>query len=288
MNLLIVLSAAFLLRGALLLPGAVSSAMYDGRPALKAGDVRINTKDGAEMVLVPAGEFLMGSTPEQIENLPEKSRISSLQSAAEDEWRKAELPQHAVALSGYWVYKYEVTVAQYRKYCAETGRQMPKAPESGWLDDHPIAYITWREAANYATWAGLSLPSEAQWEKAARGTDGRIYPWGNDYNRSKCNRRANGLMRTEPVGSYPEGASPYGCMDMAGNVWEWCSDWYSKDYYSKSPAINPTGPERGGYRILRGGKWRTLTRYYRCSSRLSYPPSYRSYSIGFRLVQPAL
>ena len=274
-----------MLRGALLINGTVSSAMYDCKPGLNVGYLRVNPKDGAEMVWVPAGEFLMGSTPEQIENLPEQKQISWEESAADDEWRKAELPQHIVALSGYWVYKYEVTVAQYRKYCVDTGNQMPKAPDSGWIENHPIANITWQEAASYAAWAGASLPTEAQWEKTARGTDGRIYPWGNDYDRSKCNRRANVQIRTEPVGSYPEGASPYGCLNMAGNVWEWCSDWYNGDYYSKSPASNPTGPERGAYRILRGGKWRTHIRYYRCSSRLSYPPSYRSYSIGFRLVQ---
>jgi len=138
-----------------------------------------------------------------------------------------------VNLDGYWIYKYEVTVAQYRKFCNETGSNMPEAPSWGWQDDHPIVHVSWDNATAYTQWAGVRLPTEAQWEKAARGTDGRAYPWGNEWDATKCaNSVGQRLSSTKPIGSYPSDTSPYGALDMAGNVWEWCADWYDGNYYN--------------------------------------------------------
>ena len=179
----------------------------DTAPAPKRVEAGINPKDGAEMVWVPAGEFLMGST--------------------DDEGVRDERPQRKVYLDGYWMYKTEVTVAQYRKFCEATNREMPEAPEWGWKEDHPVVNVSWHDAVDYAKWAGASLPTEAQWEKAARGTDGRVFPWGNEWDAGACaNSVSWSLKGTKPVGSCPAGASPYGCVDMAGNAWEWCADWY--------------------------------------------------------------
>jgi len=162
-----------------------------------------------------------------------------------------EKPQREVYLDGYWIYQYEVTVAQYRKFCkAKWWRRMPEAPSWGWRDDHPMVNVSWDDAAAYAKWAGVGLPTEAQWEKAARGTDGREYPWSNEWDGSKCaSLLGAGLASTKPVGSYPKGVSPYGLHDMAGNVREWCADWYGESYYANAPKDNPTGPASSGYRV---------------------------------------
>jgi len=202
------------------------------------GAARVNPKDGAAMVWVPAGEFLMGSTD------------------ADKDARTDEKPQHTVYLDGYWIYQTEVTAAQYRKFCQATGRQLPGLPD--WAkDDHPIVNVSWEDAAAYAQWAGAALPTEAQWEKAARGTDARVYPWGNDWDGAKCVNSVGG--GTKPVGGMPAGVSPYGCLDMAGNVWEWCADWYDGSYYKNTPSRNPTGPATGTLRVLRGGSWNNTT-----------------------------
>lgn len=230
------------------------------------------------MVWVPEGEFLMGSTDAEI------AKLVSENSGYKEEWFKSEKPQHTVYLDGYWMYKNEVTVAQYRKYCAETGKQMPTPPSWGWIDSHPMVNVSWYNAVDYAKWAGASLPTEAQWEKAARGTDGREYPWGNQWDTSKCNNYTV-LKKTQPVGSYAAGVSPYGCMDMAGNVWEWCADWSALDYYKSAPSRNPTGPSNGSYRVLRGGGWFYNVNLYRCALRFNiYPYSSLNY-FGFRLAR---
>ncbi len=152
------------------------------------------------MVFVPAGEFLMGSK--------------------EGAGLQGEHPQRKVALDDYYIYKYEVTVAQYRKFCEATGRTMPPEPSWKWQPTHPIVNVTWDDARDYAVWAGAALPTEAQFEKAAQGADGRTYVWGNSFTKSTCHTSDG---KTAPVGSYPTGISPYGALDMAGNVWEWCA-----------------------------------------------------------------
>jgi len=239
---------------------------------------KINAKDGAAMEWFPAGEFLMGSTDAQIEALcKDTPGLKDLLSG--------EKPQHTVKLDGFWMYKNDVTVAQYKKFFAVTARKMPTAPRWGWIDDHPVVNVTWDDAVAYAKWAGAALPTEAQWEKAVRGTDGRLYPWGNAWDADKCNNwlAKNSPHKTSPVGSYPAGISPYGCMDMAGNVWQWCADWYGADYYQHSPTQNPIGPTTGTARVLRGGSWNYFaTRFFRATYRSRFDPMLRIDYIGFR------
>jgi len=212
------------------------------------------------------------------------------------------IPQRRVHLDAYWMYKHEVTVAQYRRFCSETKRQMHGPPSWGWKDDHPVVEVTWNDAKAYADWAAVALPTEAQWEKAARGTDGRPYVWGDQWppppkvgnfadetaktkykDRTIITGYDDGYAETSPVGSFPAGASPYGCLDMAGNVWEWCADWYDAGYYARSPNRNPTGPASGRSRVLRGGSWVSDDRHIlRAANRDINTPDDGSSYYGFR------
>jgi len=249
--------------------GACLASLTFATSSAMGAIARINPKDGAEMVYVDAGEFLMGSSDDD-------KGVSSDQK-----------PQHKVYLDGYWMYRTEVTVAQYRNFCQVTGRQMPPEPWWKWQEDHPIVNVNWDDAVAYAKWAGAALPTEAQWEKAARGTDGRQYPWGNDWDGAKCVNSVGGSSPggTKPVGSCPEGASPYGALDMAGNVWDWCADWYDARYYQSSPAPNPAGPATGHSRVLRGVSWGfNSPGSFRSATRGSGDPSSRSGDYGFRCV----
>lgn len=238
-------------------------------------------RDRAPMVLVPAGEFTMGS-----------------ETGGENEQ-----PPHQVYLDAYWIDVYEVTNALYRK-CVVAGNCRPPAHAASatrsfyfgnpQFDNYPVTYVGWDEAKAYCEWAGKRLPTEAEWEKAARGIDARIYPWGNEWDGTKANVEWR-VGDTTPVGSYPAGASPYGAQDMAGNVWEWVSDWYDSTYYRRSPPRNPTGPSSGQYRALRGGGWiddywfaRATTRYdftYPTFRFDFYYPTFRYDFVGFRCVQ---
>ena len=229
------------------------------------GDTIINPTDGASLLWVPAGEFLMGSN----DGYPD------------------EAPQRSVTLDGYWSYTTPVTAAQYHRFCKAAVRQMPEPSSWGWEDDHPVVSVSWNDARAYCEWAGVALPTEAQWEKAARGTDGRAYPWGNEWDPAMC---ANAVGRTmggtTPVGRYPDGASPYGCLDVAGNVWEWCADWFAKAHYPQSPERNPTGPSSGVSRVLRGGSWSfDNSHYFRCAYRNHYDPDNRYSDFGFRAAR---
>ena len=247
--------------------GGARPANADATPTpAKIGQTWTRPKDGAAMVAVPTGKFTMGS----------------------NDWDDTK-PQRKVMLDGYWIDKNLVTVAHYRKFCKATGRKMPDPPNWGWKDVHPMVNVTWPDAKAYADWAGASLPTEAQWEKAARGTDGRKYPWGNDFDRSRLlwrSQSASGHAEsTVPVGSFATGASPYGALDMAGNVCEWCADWYNPDYYKGAPAQNPTGPGFGKSRALRGGSWLGPYRYlFRCAFRYHDAPGGRYNYGGFRCV----
>jgi len=179
------------------------------KSAAASKSVKVNAKDGATMVWVSAGEFTMGNDKN------------------ESFWQR---PQHKVYLDGYWIYKNDVTVAQYRKFCQATKSTMPQQLAKS-NDNYPVVNVTWKAAKAYAQWAGGALPTEAQWEKAARGTDERNFPWG-----------GKGIV--EHVGSYPSGASPYGCMDMAGNVMQYCADLFDANYYKFSPSHNPADTDR--------------------------------------------
>jgi len=209
------------------------------------------------MAFVPAGKFMMGCNEGQ-----EKAR-------------KREIPMHLVYLDAYFIDKHEVTVAAYRK-CVE-GKVCSKPLNRNHLryynwgydsrDNHPINGVDWRQADDYCGWTGKRLCSEAEWEKAARGTDGRKYPWGNDEPTARYTIIDSGLVDGEekrpwpvltytwPVCSRPAGNSPYGLCDMAGNVWEWVADWYNEDYYRSGPGVNPKGPESGKLRSIRGGRF---------------------------------
>ena len=244
-------------------PGAVDIGSGDGSRILWTGPSGVQH----EMALISAGKFLMGS----------------------EEGDQEQKPTHMVELGTYYMDLYEVTVTQYR-LCVEAGvcEEPPSASLCNWYEDvvetHPINCMYWEDARAYCEWAGLRLPTEAEWEKAARGTDTRTYPWGEDLDRNKANY-GGGAMRTMEVGSHPEGVSPYGLYDMAGNVWEWTQDWYNSHYYSSSPVENPQGPESGSHRALRGGSWHFFPYAMRVFHRELYHPLDTDPDIGFRCAR---
>lgn len=222
-------------------------------------------KDGSVMVLIPAGEFWMGS-PE-----PEKEHA-------------IEHPRHKVYLDAFYMDKYEVTVAQFRKFCQETKRKMRGQPEWN-KDDHPVVNVTWDEAKAYCEWAGKRLPTEAEWEKAARGGADTKYCFGDDESRlgEYAWYHANSGDITHPVGE--KKPNQYGLFDMHGNVWEWLADWYDDAYYAKSPDKNPKGPESGRGRSLRGGSWNFNPYYLREAYRDWIGPCRAFNNIGFRCAR---
>jgi len=222
-------------------------------------------KDGAIVVRIPAGEFLMGSS--------------------EDEGQADERPQHRVFVSEFVIDKTEVTWRQLRKFVGASGRSLPPAPIWGSADDYSAANIIWDEAQAYCAWVGGRLPTEAEWEKAARGTDARRYPWGNAWDPARCNSISGGPHRPEPFGSFPDCQSPYGVLDMSGSIWEWCADWYSADYYAQSPLRDPKGPAIGTARGLRGGDWISQPLWLRAAYRFKVPPASRNAGHGFRCAQ---
>ena len=225
-----------------------------------------------EMVLIPAGWFLMGSDKKT-------DRLAYL----------PELPQRKVYLDAYEIDKFEVTTVQFLKFVLATNR----SPLIDWRYDggnfqdtmtaHPVMHVSWFDADGYCKWAGKRLPTEADWEKAARGTDGRKYPWGEQWDASRANSTDSKLGKTVAVGSYPSGASPYGAQDMAGNVWEWVADWYG--YYQRSPERNPQGPDSGTFKVLRGGSWNGIPFALRTAIRSNGTPVSRDYYVGFRCAR---
>jgi formylglycine-generating enzyme required for sulfatase activity len=227
-----------------------------------------------EMILIPAGEFLMGSDPKKDKDTYE--------------W---EQPQHTLYLPDYYLAKTPVTNAQYAAFVEATGYRSPghwenKQPPKG-KEDHPVVYVTWHDAVDYCNWLAqvtgkaYRLPSEAEWEKGARGTDGRIYPWGNEWDPARCNAKRGGPGHTTPVGTYPQGASPYGLLDMVGNVWEWCHSLLKS--YPYNPKDGREDPEASDNRVLRGGWFDASLRDVRCACSSWYLPFIRSYNLGFRI-----
>lgn len=246
----------------------------------------VNPRDNAELVWIPSGPFRMGVSAEEIEQMLAE-RADYKRVMFEDE-----SPQHEVTLDGYWIYRTEVTVAQYKQFCTATKRPMPEQP--AWSGDaYPVTNVNWMDAFDYAKWANAALPTEAQWEKAARGDDARRFPWGNKWEVSRCNNYSNNDplskgkdgKHASPVASFPSGDSPYGVHDMAGNVWEWCVDWYAVDYYAHAAATNPTGAETGEYRVMRGGSWGSSSKTCRVTARLAQIPTDTMHDDGgFRCV----
>jgi formylglycine-generating enzyme required for sulfatase activity len=290
-------------------PPTGTSAPPTATPGI--GSTWTRPADGMVMVYVPEGDFTMGS----------------------NEGDSDEQPVHTVYLDAYWIDQTEVTNAMFQVFVNDTGYRTdaekdgyawvfdpnsaswsgvigadwshPRGPSSNLngLEDHPVVQVSWNDAAAYCEWADPStgsgqvrLPTEAEWEKAARGTDGRTYPWGNrspagsllnfadvNLNVDWADKDANdGYQFTAPVGSYPNGASPYGALDMAGNVWEWVADWYGETYYSQSPSSNPQGPASGTARVLRGGSWYFDEDLVRSADRYRLDPSGSDFTLGFR------
>lgn len=218
-----------------------------------------------------------------------------------------EFPLHEVTLDAYWIDQTEVTNAMFAQFLNQMGNQLEE--RAYWLDagdedaqvylqddawqvkfgheSHPVVEVTWFGANAYCEWVERSLPSEAQWEKAARGLDGRIYPPGNRINCNSANTVECKRFGALEVGSYPDGSSPYGALDMAGNAWEWVADWYSAAYYQVSGGINPPGPEGGETRVLRGGSFNQDRKHARAANRRNNAPGNSQDDYGFRCVSPA-
>ena len=267
--------------------GAMSVHAADSQPGSGVRDSvaeKVKGKDGALMVLIPAGPFTMGSN----DGLP------------------SERPEHPVTLDSYLIDQYEVSLQLYRTFLVEAKHDAPptwddEAAET--VSDRPAVGMGWTDAAAYCSWAGKRLPTEAEWEKAARGTDGRRYPWGHmqpfvdiaNYNRGVWVSEAITLVgvaggiqgMSVRHGLKEGGRSPYGLHHMAGNAAEWVADWYDREYYSKSPESNPTGPAQGEKRVIRGGSWADLPVALRSSARVSAEPDFQDRTIGFRCAMDA-
>jgi formylglycine-generating enzyme required for sulfatase activity len=296
-------------------PVAAQAATHAPSPV----QTRVRASDGMEMVYVPAGAFEMGSPGTQwVWGGSLREGDLRLQVFTD------EGPQRSVYLDAFWIDRTEVTVGMFRRFVEATGYETtaervgwghpwregpiekewpqvagadwlhPRGPESRAQDDHPVVQVSWEDAAAYCEWAGGGLPTEAQWEKAARGTDGRTWPWGDTYDGAQgnfCDAQCpvtrwqqaaydDGYAFTAPVGSFPGGASPYGALDMAGNVWEWVADWYAEGYGEELG--NPPGPASGTERAMRGGAWIDNESWVRCTLRYQNPPDSRCDDVGFR------
>ncbi len=237
-------------------------------------ETKLPTGTIVPMVLVPAGEFTMGVS----------------------EGPADQQPAHAVLLDSFYIDQYEVTNAQYLEYVRDTEYRAPMLlRESNYNSpEQPVLDINWFEMEMYCKWAGKRLPTEAEWEKAARGTDGRANPWGDqaidaegiyraNYN-DFGNRDADGYTWTAPIGMFPQGVSPYGAYDMVGNVKEWVSDWYRSGYYDNSPYRNPPGPFSGETKVIRGGSWFDFPTFVSSTYRSQLNPELPDGDIGGRCV----
>lgn len=267
------------------------------------------------MVYVPAGHVEMGSSEAEIARAMEMFKSAENTEPIRN-WFDDETPKHRVWVGAYYLDKHEVTNREFMKFVRAGGykKKIFWSDEGrNWLHnkqvttpecfddtrfndpDHPIVCINWYEASAYAKWAGKRLPTEAEWERAARGDDNRSFPWGNDIS-PKNGHRLNyhpggetqdkdGYRFTAPVASYPNGVSPFGILQMAGNVWEWCEDWYGENYYAKSQKKNPTGPRKGKEKIVRGGSWLNSIVSIRTTYRSYVDPKLRYSHIGLRCAR---
>jgi formylglycine-generating enzyme required for sulfatase activity len=281
----------------------------------------IKGEDGAEMVLVPADAFWMGSDQAEANRFVEECvKVSGQSHQACKDWGEPERHGHRVILDAFYIDRYEVTNDLFVRFKREIRYQTmaetygtgmvrvdrkweqvrgaswlrPQGPGTSAPGTHPVVQVSWNDADSYCRWVGKRLPTEAEWEKAARGTDRRRYPWGDQWDASKANAfsstrttsaLSSGTPPTQPVGSYPFGVSPYGVHDMAGNVVEWVADWHSAGYYERSSEQNPTGPESGQQRVARGGSWLHFPLALRTTLRWAWRPDASYSHIGFRCAK---
>lgn len=287
-------------------PGTRIEVIAPPQPAEPAPGTRMTDDKGVVMVYVPAGKFLMGSTPEQVE---EAFKIAKqTYKDADKEWFNGELPQHEAVISrGFWLDLTPVTNEAYARFVKEGGyKNSDFWTEAGWewaqankktgpqdydgftSPKQPRVGVTWFEAYAYCRWRGGRLPTEAEWEYAARGPGNPVYPWGDDFDPNKVIYRLNSGGKTAPVGAGTRvaGASWVGALDMSGNVWEWVEDWYAADYYTNSPKEDPKGPSNGILRVLRGGSWFSInSAFLRAAFRYRKTPGFVDYSLGFRCAR---
>jgi len=248
---------------------------------------------------VPEGPFSMGGSADTAYAECQKFRTD-----CHRDWLTDEEPAHTVNLDSFYMDKYEVSNDTYRE-CVSSGACLPPTDTSSstrssyygdsQYDDYPVIYVDWNMANAYCEWRGARLPTEAEWEKAARGMDGRMYPWGNSFDGMKANfcdkncsydwankNYDDGYADTASVDAFSSGASVYGIFNLAGNVWEWVAGWYDANYYANSPSSNPQGPGSGQYRVLRGGSWNNDGGDIRSANRGGFDPSLIFNRVGFR------
>jgi len=240
----------------------IAALIISGSLAAKSRYKVITSADGARMVRIPEGAFIMG----------------------DDNGEPDERPVREVTLSAFRIDINEVTYGRYEG-CISAG--ICRAPKNfKKVEDkvRAVVGVSWEDAVDFCGWAKKRLPTEAEWEKAARGVKGRKYPWGDGIDCTRANYRECGIGRAIQVGSYPKSVSPYGINDMAGNAWEWVADYYDPKYYKTAPATDPKGPQKGKYRVVRGGSWARPMIGMRSADRAGFKPGTRAEDIGFRCV----
>jgi formylglycine-generating enzyme required for sulfatase activity len=271
-----------------LAPPAAEASTVDGLAVLRT--------PGPDQVLLLAGTFTMGSTDADFAEALGSCRLEQRRDDCKEEWFASEQAAHEVYLSAFWIDRTEVTVARYRQ-CVAVGRcSLPPFAEGGERFDrpeYPVVLVNWNEARQFCAWAGGRLPTEAEWERAARGLGGRRFPWGNVYNPFLSNHGAfaleeldarDGFLELAPVGSFRNGRTPEGIDDLAGNAQEWVADWFA-EAYPAADAANPRGPDAGDARVVRGGSYLRGRPWLRGAFRDRAPPGERAPWIGFRCVR---